>query len=124
MPWFNGHIKRLFLEENTVSKGIPLQLCDVFIQELNKVDADSISYTALASLLSPFLHALGTCRNRTLRERIVEKVFDPLLENNVTPDNKESDGETDDSSSEVNYDPKLGKYVDGGKLPPKTQKEI
>lgn len=54
----------------------------------------------------------------------MEKVFEPLLENNVTPDNKESDGETDDSSSEVNYDPKLGKYVDGGKLPPKTQKEI
>ena len=74
--------------------------------------------------MSPFLHALGNCRNRTLRERIVEKVFEPLLENNVTPDNKESDGETDDSSSEVNYDPKLGKYVDGGKLPPKTQKEI
>ena len=124
MTWFNGHIKRLFQEENTVSKGIPLQLCDVFIQELNKVDAESISYTALASLLSPFLHALGNCRNRTLRERIVEKVFEPLLENNVTPENKESDGETDDSSSEVNYDPKLGKYVDGGKLPPKTQKEI
>lgn len=124
MIWFNGHIKRLFQEENTVSKGIPLQLCDVFIQELNKVDAESISYTALASLLSPFLHALGNCRNRTLRERIVEKVFEPLLENNVTPENKESDGETDDSSSEVNYDPKLGKYVDGGKLPPKTQKEI
>lgn len=119
MTWFNGHIKRLFQEENTVSKGIPLQLCDVFIQELNKVDAESISYTALASLLSPFLHALGNCRNRTLRERIVEKVFEPLLENNVTPENKESDGETDDSSSEVNYDPKLGKYVDGGKLPPK-----
>jgi hypothetical protein len=79
----------------------------------------------LASLLSPFLHALGNCKNRTLRERVLEKVFEPLLENNVTPDNKDSsEGETDDSSSEINYDPKLGKYVDGGQLPPKTKKEI
>ena len=108
-----------------MSKGIPLQLCDVFLQELNKVDAENISYGNLASLLSSFLHALGNCKNRTLRERIIEKVFEPLLENNVTPDNKDSsEGETDDSSSEINYDPKKGKYVDGGKLPPKTQKEI
>ena len=108
-----------------MSKGIPLQLCDVFLQELNKVDAENISYGHLASLLSPFLQALGTCKNRTLRERIIEKVFEPLLENNVTPENKEgSEGETDDSSSEINYDPKRGKWVDGGKINPKTQKEI
>ncbi len=94
------------------------------MQELNKVDAENISYGNLAALLSPFLHALANCKNRTIKERIVEKIFEPLLENNVTPDNKESEGETDDSSSEVNYDPKKGKYVDGGKLPPKTQKEI
>lgn len=25
---------------------------------------------------------------------------------------------------EINYDPKKGKFIDGGKLPPKTQKEI
>lgn len=79
----------MFLEENTVSKGIPLQLCDVFLQELNKVDAENISCGNLAALLSPFLNALGNCKNRTLRERIIEKVFEPLLENNVTPDNKD-----------------------------------
>ncbi len=124
MNWFNGQVKRLFLEENTVSKGIPLQLCDVFLQELNKVDAQNISYKNLSDLLSPFLAALGSCKNRTLNQRILEKVFSPLLENNITPENASSEDDTDDSSSEINYDPKLGKYVDGGKLPPKTQKEI
>jgi Nucleolar protein,Nop52 len=85
MTWFNGQIKKVFLEENTISKGIPLQVCDVFLQELNKVDADSISYKDLAQLLSPFLYALGNCRNKTLTQRILEKVFNPLLDNNVTP---------------------------------------
>ncbi len=124
MSWFNSQVKRLFLEENTVSKGIPLQVCDVFLQELNKVDAENISYKDLAQLLSPFLYALGNCRNRTITQRILEKVFHPLLDNNVTPADESSENDTDESSSEINYDPKKGKWVDGGKLPPKTQKEI
>ena len=123
MNWFKELISRLFLEENTVSKGIPLQVCDVFLQELNKVDSENISYKAIAELLSPFLTALGKCKNKTLTSRIIEKIFSPLLENNVTPD-KQSESDTDESSSEINYDPKKGKYIDGGKLPPKTQKEI
>jgi hypothetical protein len=119
MSWFNGQVKKLFTEENTVSKGIPLQVCDVFLQELNRVDAEGISYKAIADLLSPFLSTVGNCKNKTLVARIVEKVFYPLLENNITPKG-ESEGETDESSSEVNYDPKKGKWIDGGKLPPKT----
>jgi hypothetical protein len=88
----------------------------VFIQELNKADADGISYKSIASMLSPFLQALGTCKNRTLTQRVIEKVFEPL---------RSDENETDDSSSEINYDPQKGtKWVDGGKLPPKTQKEI
>lgn len=55
--------------------------------------------------------------------RIIEKVFYPLLENNVTPEGA-NESDTDESSSEINYDPKKGKWVDGGKLHPKTQKEI
>lgn len=124
MNWFTAQIKRLFLEENTVSKGIPLQVCDVFLQELNKVDADNISYMDIAQLLHPFLYALGNCRNKTLTQRILEKVFTPLLDNNVTPVDENSENETDESSTDINYDPKKGKWVDGGKLPPKTQKEI
>ena len=123
MSWFNDQVAKLFREENTVSKGIPLQVCDVFLQELNKVDAEGISYKAIADILNPFLWAVGNCKNKTLVARIVEKVFHPLLENNVTP-SKEDEGDTDESSQEINYDPKKGKYIDGGKLPPKTQKEI
>lgn len=68
---------------------------------------------------------MGLCKNRTLTQRILEKVFSPLLENNITPDNAPSEDDTDESSSEINYDPNRGtKWVDGGKLPPKTQKEI
>jgi len=96
----------------------------VFIQELNKVDAEEISYHNLALLLEPFLFALGNSRNHTINERIQEKIFSPLLENNITPSGESSEDDTDESSSEVNYDPKKGKYVDGGKLPPKTKKEI
>ena len=123
MVWFNDQIAKLFTEENTVSKGIPLQVCDVFLQELNKADAEGISYLAIADLLSPFLSAVGKCKNKTLVARIIEKVFYPLLENNVTPEGA-NESDTDESSSEINYDPKKGKWVDGGKLHPKTQKEI
>jgi hypothetical protein len=97
MSWFNDQVAKLFREENTVSKGIPLQVCDVFLQELNKVDAEGISYKAIADILNPFLWAVGNCKNKTLVARIVEKVFHPLLENNVTP-SKEDEGDTDESS--------------------------
>ena len=110
-----------------MSKGIPLQICDVFLQELNKVDAEDISYKNLAKLLEPFLVTLGNCKNNILLQRLLEKVFGPLLENNTTPDSDDnsSNDETDDNSAEINYDPMRGKkWVDGGKLPPKTFKEI
>lgn len=127
LNWFSNQLKKvLYLEENTTSKGIPLQLCDVFLTELNKVDAENISYVDLSGLLQPFLETLGNSANRIIVQRVLEKVFAPLLENNVTPmesDQRQED-DTDESSSEINYDPKKGKYVDGGKLPPKTQKEI
>lgn len=116
----------LYLNENEVSKGIPLQVCDVFLQELNKVDSENISFQNLAGLLQPFLSAIANCKNRILIQRLDEKVFSPLLENNITPEAKGSDDEdTDESSTEINYDPKLGKkWVDGGKLHPKTFKEV
>lgn len=70
MVWFNNQIARLFVESNLICKGIPLQICDVFLQELNKVDAENISYVNLAALLEPFLGALGNCRNKILLQRI------------------------------------------------------
>jgi hypothetical protein len=87
---------------------------------LNKVDAKDISNTNLALILEPFLHAVAHCSNKILINRIIERIFTPLLENNVT-----QSAETTESEEEIeNYDPKRGKYIDGGKLPPKTQKEI
>lgn len=126
VTWFGGLLTQLFKEENFASKGIPLQICDVFLQELNKTDGEQISCSNIAALLGPFLQALATCRNVILLRRIEEKVFHPMLDNNVTPVTQDgaSGDDTDDSSSEINYDPKRGKWVDGGKLPPKTQKEI
>ena len=47
----------------------------------------------------------------------------PLLENNVTV-TEEPKSESSDSDEEINYDPAKGKWVDGGKLHPRTQKEI
>jgi hypothetical protein len=87
------------------------------LQELNRSDSLNISLVNLGSILEPFLHALANCRNKILVNRVIEKVFEPLLENNITI------LETSDSDEEeevVNYDPKLGKYIDGGKLNPKT----
>ena len=100
------------MEETMVSKGIPLQISDVFLQELNKVDKDGISLENLSSILEPFLHAMAHCKNRILLDRISEKIFIPILENNVTV--KEEDV--------VEEKPK--KWIDGGKLPAKTTKEI
>ena len=121
VQWYGELIKKLFLQDNTVSKGIPLQICDVFLQELNKVDAQEISNNDLSSILEPFLHSLGHCENKILIERIIEKLFTPLLENNVTTEKEESE---ESEEEEINYDPKKGKWVDGGKMNPKVQKEI
>jgi hypothetical protein len=52
-----------------------------------------------------------------LVQRVVEKVFTPLLENNVTNIENETESEEDEIE---NYDRTKGKWVDGGKLPPKT----
>lgn len=121
MEWFKGLVRKLFMEENLVSKGIPLQVSDIFLQELNKTDSTDISNKNLASILEPFLYAVAHCKNRILINRIIEKVFHPLLENNVTESEESSDSEFEE---EINYDPKKGKYIDGGKLNPKTQREI
>ncbi len=84
MAWFKGILKNLLTEESAVSKGIPLQLCDIFLQELNKSDSLDISNQHLSSILEPFLQAVAHGKNKILTLRIIEKVFTPLLENNVT----------------------------------------
>jgi hypothetical protein len=73
----------------------------------------------LASLLNPFLKALGAIGNREVKERISDNIFKPILENNktVTEDSEEEAAEL--AKQEWHH-----RHVDGGKLPPKTVVEI
>lgn len=89
-----------------------MQICDVFLPELCKVD-DQVSFETISALLRPFLTTLATSPYALFKERIVERVFDSLLESNITiPSDSESSGEED-----------LTK-VDGGKFSRKTRKEL
>nr|AAF25621.1 unknown protein [Sterkiella nova] len=126
LDWFqNTVMQQVFKDDSAgslVSKGIPLQVCDVFLQELNRSDSLNISLSNLSSMLDPFLKAIATCSNRILVNRILEKVFEPLLENNVTqPETSENEDSEDET---YNYDATKGKTYDGGKMNPKTQKEV
>jgi hypothetical protein len=120
MKWYNKLLLNLFLKsqksDNAVV-GIPLQICDVMVEEMNKVVKDA-SLEVIASLLQPILDSMGLIPNGELKERIVEKVFTPLMENNKTEREESSDEE------EMAKKEKHHRYVDGGKLPPKTQREI
>lgn len=73
----------------------------------------------MASLLEPFLKALITITNKEIKERISENVFKPLLENNKTIKENSSDDEEEMAKKEHRH-----RHMDGGKLNPKTQKEI
>lgn len=97
------------MEETLISNGIPLQICDIFLQELNKVDSENISFMNIANLLSPFLQTLANCRNRMLIERIKEQIFMPILENNITPE--QENGEESEEESMIRKD---GTWKDGG----------
>jgi hypothetical protein len=101
------------------AQGIALQICDIFVQELNNVDKDA-SLEQLASLLQPFLRSLAQLSSCELRERLIEKVFYPVLENNTTE--KAVDSEEEEEA--MKRKEKHHRTVDGGKLPPKTQREI
>jgi len=101
------------MADTTTALGIPLQICDVYLPELCKIDSE-ISFETLANLLHPFLHTAATTNCKLLGERICERVFNMLLESNVTLPN-----ESDLSSDEED----LSK-VDGGKLSKRTRKEL
>ena len=106
------------MEESIISKGIPLQLSDIFLQELNKVDAQSISYTNLCEILEPFLYSAAHCRNKILVQRVIERIFLPLLEKNITKQEENSESEEEEV---IDYSKK---WVDGGKMSKKTEKAV
>jgi len=76
---------KLFKDQGSANAaaGVLLQICDIFVQEVNKVDSDA-SLETLAELLDPFLEGLGSIENKEVKERISDNIFKPLLENNKT----------------------------------------
>lgn len=91
-----------------------LQICDVFLPELCKVDGQGLDMETIAALIKPFLTTLAKSDSSLLKERITEQVFSPLLESNVTvPDSSDSESEEEDLAT-----------VDGGKLSKRTRKEV
>ena len=95
-----------------------MQVSDLFLQELNKVDSQQISYTNLCLILEPFLHSAAHCRNKILVQRVIDRIFLPLLENNITM--QEQTGESEEEE-EIDYSKK---WVDGGKMSKKTERAV
>jgi len=117
IKWYQSTIFNLLINSqklNLSAAGIALQICDVFVQELNNVDQDA-SLEILTMILDPFLKALGKLTNGELKERITDNIFKPLLENNKTQKEESSEDEEAFAKKE-----KWHRTVDGGKLPPKT----
>ena len=57
--------------EKMTAQGLLLQIADVFLPELGKVD-NTVSLQTLATLLKPFLITLATTDKAAVSERIVE----------------------------------------------------
>lgn len=119
--WYQKIILDVFLnsqKQALTASGIALQICDVFVQELNKVDAGA-SLDVLASLLDPFLKALGVLESGELKERISEQIFKPILENNKTMPDESSEDEEKNEKNDKHY-----REVDGGRMNPNTKREV
>lgn len=96
LEWYQSMMLQLFVNSQhggaDTATGIPLHICDIFVAEMNNVDAEA-SLDRLAALLDPFLKTLGLISHGELKERITEKLFHPLLENNKTEPVESSDEE-------------------------------
>ena len=95
-----------------------MQICDIFVQELNNVDKN-VSLELLAELLNPFLQALAAIENREVKDRIKENIFSPILENNKTVQ-EQADSDDEEFQKKMEYH----RFIDGGKMNPKTVREV
>lgn len=114
VSWLSALLEKLLLGDLS-AQGISLQICDVFIPELGKVDKDGVTLDQIGALLKPFLKTLARSSQSVLRDRIVEHIFEPLLESNVT----KLDSDDSDLSSEEDLT-----AVDGGKLSKRSRKAV
>lgn len=73
-------------------------------------------------MLEPFLKAIGSVSSKEVRDRIMENIFHPLLENNKT--SMETSDDEAAAAAELAKQEHYHRHVDGGKLPPKTVVEI
>ena len=80
---------------------------------MNKVDSNA-SLETIADMILPFLKSLAAIENAALKERIIERVFNPLLENNKTIVDPSDDEE--EMAKKEHYH----RHVDGGKMNPRT----
>lgn len=102
-------------QDGLTPKGVCLQISDIFIQELNKTKSEC-SLDIIAQLLDPFLRSLGQLESGEIKERIISKIFRPLLENNKTQDLPDEE--------EMEEAERKHRFVDGAKLPPQRRLEI
>lgn len=66
------------------------------------------------------MKALSSLQNKEVKDRIVDKIFNPLLENNKTLPEPSSGEEEEEMAKQEHYH----RHVDGGKIHPRTVKEI
>lgn len=66
-------------EDKSVPMSLATHLGDVYLQELDKVLADSEEPAPLVEILRPHIVLVARTRNSTLHRRLVESVFTPLL---------------------------------------------
>lgn len=111
ITWFADFLQK-FMKDPLRAQGLLLQLTDVYIPELGKVD-NLISLNNLAQLLKPFLYLLASTDSNVVRERVQDNVFNPLIQSNVTPPEDSEDSEPEDITQ-----------VDGGKLSKATRREV
>lgn len=119
--WMSNLLSKRILLDDLAAQGIALQISDIFVLELGKIDSKTISMDQMAALLDPFMVTVARSNSEVLKMRIIEKVFLPLLESNVTvPD---SDDDTSESEKEESEEEDLA-LVDGGKLSRRTRKAV
>jgi hypothetical protein len=103
VSWFTSMITRTIADTTSSNEGnmgagaqgVALQITDVFVVELGKIDAKDISLETLAVLIKPFLTGMATSSSSIFRERLKDRIFTPLLESNVTMPDSEDEEEDD-----------------------------
>lgn len=121
--WMNEILLNRILLDDLAAQGIALQISDIFVVELGKIDSKNISMDQMAALLDPFMVTISRSNSEVLKMRIIEKVFLPLLESNVTVPDSDDDTSDSDKEEQESEEEDLA-LVDGGKMSRRTRKAV